>query len=87
LVSFTEPTISPLMLLFIMITKFSSANLLTYAAQLLFMKRGGQLIYAGPLGAKSRNLVDFFEVCFAVCVFSLTQTYTKPPSLHSHIWE
>ncbi|ONM29553.1 glossy13 [Zea mays] len=29
--------------------------------ELLFMKRGGQLIYAGPLGAKSRNLVDFFE--------------------------
>ncbi|CAO2181116.1 unnamed protein product [Urochloa humidicola] len=29
--------------------------------ELLFMKRGGQLIYAGPLGAKSRSLVDFFE--------------------------
>jgi hypothetical protein len=33
-----------------------------YGSQLLFMKRGGQLIYAGPLGAKSRNLVEFFEV-------------------------
>lgn len=35
------------------------------------MKRGGQLIYAGPLGSKSRNLVQFFEVCSAVCVSSL----------------
>ena len=37
------------------------------------MKRGGQLIYAGPLGSKSRNLVEFFEVCPAVCVFSLKE--------------
>ncbi|KAK1662280.1 hypothetical protein QYE76_050439 [Lolium multiflorum] len=29
--------------------------------ELLFMKRGGQLIYAGPLGSKSHNLVEFFE--------------------------
>uniref|UniRef100_N1QXR1 ABC transporter G family member 32 n=1 Tax=Aegilops tauschii TaxID=37682 RepID=N1QXR1_AEGTA len=29
--------------------------------ELLFMKRGGQLIYAGPLGPKSRNLVEFFQ--------------------------
>ncbi|KAL8129568.1 hypothetical protein V2J09_018723 [Rumex salicifolius] len=28
---------------------------------LLFMKRGGQLIYAGPLGPKSCKLIDFFE--------------------------
>nr|CAD1842985.1 unnamed protein product [Ananas comosus var. bracteatus] len=28
---------------------------------LLFMKRGGELIYAGPLGPKSRKLIDFFE--------------------------
>uniref|UniRef100_A0A453E9V3 ABC transporter domain-containing protein n=1 Tax=Aegilops tauschii subsp. strangulata TaxID=200361 RepID=A0A453E9V3_AEGTS len=39
--------------------------------ELLFMKRGGQLIYAGPLGPKSRNLVEFFQVRSAVCVFSL----------------
>uniref|UniRef100_A0A0D9UXG8 ABC transporter domain-containing protein n=1 Tax=Leersia perrieri TaxID=77586 RepID=A0A0D9UXG8_9ORYZ len=26
-----------------------------------FDERGGQLIYAGPLGSKSRNLVEFFE--------------------------
>ncbi|KAF6166988.1 hypothetical protein GIB67_030681 [Kingdonia uniflora] len=29
--------------------------------ELLFMKRGGQLIYAGLLGAKSQKLVKFFE--------------------------
>ena len=50
------------------------------------MKRGGQLIYAGPLGAKSRNLVDFFEVYSSICVFSLMQTYTKPLSSHPHIF-
>lgn len=26
------------------------------------MKHGGELIYAGPLGPKSRKLVEFFEV-------------------------
>lgn len=30
--------------------------------QLLFMKRGGELIYAGPLGQKSCELVKYFEV-------------------------
>ncbi|KAF5742936.1 ABC transporter G family member 32 isoform X1 [Tripterygium wilfordii] len=29
--------------------------------ELLFMKRGGELIYAGPLGPKSCELVKFFE--------------------------
>lgn len=29
--------------------------------ELLFMKRGGQLIYAGPLGPRSCKLVEFFE--------------------------
>ncbi|CAD5187842.1 unnamed protein product [Musa acuminata subsp. malaccensis] len=29
--------------------------------ELLFMKHGGELIYAGPLGPKSRKLVEFFE--------------------------
>ncbi|WOL09018.1 ABC transporter G family member 31 isoform X1 [Canna indica] len=29
--------------------------------ELLFMKRGGQLIYAGPLGPKSLKLIKFFE--------------------------
>ncbi|ERM97050.1 hypothetical protein AMTRI_Chr05g64100 [Amborella trichopoda] len=29
--------------------------------ELLFMKRGGQLIYAGPLGLHSQKLIEFFE--------------------------
>ncbi|KAL0333913.1 UNVERIFIED_CONTAM: ABC transporter G family member 32 [Sesamum angustifolium] len=29
--------------------------------KLLFMKRGGELIYAGPLGPKSSKLIDYFE--------------------------
>lgn len=29
--------------------------------ELLFMKRGGELIYAGPLGPNSHKLVEFFE--------------------------
>ncbi|XP_058074655.1 ABC transporter G family member 31-like [Magnolia sinica] len=29
--------------------------------ELLFMKRGGQLIYAGPLGTNSHKLVEYFE--------------------------
>ncbi|KAI5680627.1 hypothetical protein M9H77_01854 [Catharanthus roseus] len=29
--------------------------------ELLFMKRGGELIYAGPLGPKSCKLIDYFE--------------------------
>ena len=30
--------------------------------QLLLMKRGGQIIYVGPLGRNSPNLVEYFEV-------------------------
>ncbi|CAM8960284.1 hypothetical protein QQ045_005472 [Rhodiola kirilowii] len=29
--------------------------------ELLFMKRGGQVIYAGPLGPKSKDLIKYFE--------------------------
>ncbi|XP_021835261.1 ABC transporter G family member 32 isoform X2 [Spinacia oleracea] len=29
--------------------------------ELLFMKRGGQVIYAGPLGPRSCKLIDYFE--------------------------
>ena len=75
----------PLLLPSIKTAKLSSPNLSAYGVQLLFMKRGGQLIYAGPLGAKSRNLVDFFEVYSSICVFSLMQTYTKSLSSHPHI--
>ena len=30
--------------------------------QLLLMKRGGQVIYAGPLGHHSHKLIEYFEV-------------------------
>lgn len=30
--------------------------------QLLLMKRGGQVIYGGPLGRHSYKLVEYFEV-------------------------
>lgn len=29
--------------------------------QLLLMKRGGQVIYAGPLGTNSKKIVKYFE--------------------------
>ncbi|KAK3031146.1 hypothetical protein RJ639_035144 [Escallonia herrerae] len=35
--------------------------------ELVFMKRGGELIYAGPLGPKSFKLIEYFEVGF--CLF------------------
>jgi hypothetical protein len=38
------------------ITEFCVSHL-----QLMLMKRGGQLIYAGPLGRQSQSLVDYFE--------------------------
>ena len=30
--------------------------------ELLLMKRGGQVIYAGPLGRNSQKIIEFFEV-------------------------
>lgn len=38
--------------------------------QLFLMKRGGQVIYAGPLGRQSHKLVEYFEVSveFLVCL-------------------
>lgn len=37
-------------------------NLVLCLLQLLLMKRGGQVIYAGPLGRQSHKLVEYFEV-------------------------
>lgn len=31
--------------------------------QLLLMKRGGQVIYSGPLGQNSHKIIEYFEVC------------------------
>lgn len=30
--------------------------------QLLLMKRGGQVLYAGPLGHRSQELIEYFGV-------------------------
>lgn len=32
------------------------------------MKRGGELIYAGPLGPRSYKLIEYFEVGFYIFV-------------------
>lgn len=42
---------------------------LIYYSQLLFMNRGGELIYVGPLRRKSCKLVEFFEV--GLCSISI----------------
>jgi hypothetical protein len=39
--------------------KFQSAEMVV---QLLLMKRGGEVIYMGPLGDCSHKLVEYFEV-------------------------
>lgn len=33
-----------------------------YLLQLLLMKRGGQVIYAGALGCESHKLIEYFEL-------------------------
>ena len=38
------------------------ADIVIFVLQLFLMKRGGQVIYAGPLGHYSQVLVDYFEV-------------------------
>lgn len=44
--------------------------------QLLLMKRGGQVIYTGPLGCQSHKLVEYFEVSFLrACGFVYILTY------------
>ena len=34
----------------------------TSCPQLLLMKKGGQVIYGGPLGRNSHKLIEYFEV-------------------------
>ena len=40
----------------------SCAEDIFFLLQLLLMKRGGQVIYAGPLGRHSHKLIEYFEV-------------------------
>ena len=41
-------------------------NLVLCLLQLLLMKRGGQVIYAGPLGRHSHKLIEYFEVRISI---------------------
>lgn len=45
-------------------------DMISLFLQLFLMKRGGQVIYAGPLGRQSHKLVEYFEVSveFLVCL-------------------
>ena len=59
------------------------------------MKRGGQVIYAGPLGRHSQKLIEYFEVSKEVVLFhiraqlhvlsSLSQISAAYASNHSNI--
>ena len=55
-------------------------NLILGLLQLLLMKRGGQVIYAGPLGRHSHKLVEYFEVSdnYFFPVILLVPLATKP---------
>jgi hypothetical protein len=52
-----------------LLLKFLSLSLL----QLLLMKRGGQVIYAGSLGHESHKLIEYFEVSIASQMLNLLQ--------------
>lgn len=51
-----------------------------HAMQLLLMKRGGEVIYAGLLGLRSKYLVDYFQVQY------FTIIYTDLLSLYLQQW-
>lgn len=48
--------------LIILVASFLSSTKHHFCLQLLLMKRGGQIIYAGSLGRNSHKLVEYFEV-------------------------
>jgi hypothetical protein len=67
--------------------------------QLLLMKRGGQVIYVGPLGRHSHNLIEYFEVsiCSMLLLFlilfyvffhleliNVSNFYIQAPHFDSH---
>lgn len=43
-------------------TRISINHSISSFFQLILMKRGGQVIYSGPLGQNSQNLIKYFEV-------------------------
>jgi len=55
--------------------------------QLLLMKRGGQIIYAGPLGNQSHELVKYFEVSIETLLFSfITKVLDMSASYFEHCY-
>jgi len=55
--------------------------------QLLLMKRGGQIIYAGPLGEQSHKLVKYFEVSIETLLFSfITRVLDMSTSYFAHCY-
>lgn len=48
----------------VMVSNFVNFDIVSFRLQLLLMKRGGRVIYAGPLGSNSHKLVEYFEVSF-----------------------
>ena len=63
---------SPIILAFVFLI------LLFYSMQLVLMKRGGQIIYSGPLGQNSSTLITYFEVSF--------QQYCISVQMMWHFW-
>lgn len=54
--------------------------------QLLLMKRGGQVIYAGELGCNSHKLIEYFEVSFFSTVYTLFFNIVKLDLCLSFHW-
>ena len=65
--------------------KWDSDSLLIFILnmQLLLMKMGGQIVYAGPLGQHSHNLVEYFEVSFISIIWSFTVIYIFCLNIHT----
>jgi hypothetical protein len=47
---------------FLMLNKISRPEMFYKCLQLFLLKRGGEEIYAGPLGHNSSDLIKYFEV-------------------------
>lgn len=50
------------------------------------MKRGGQVIYAGPLGRQSHKLVEYFEVSFPLVLILYTSFISDFNALWTNIY-
>lgn len=54
--------------------------------QLLLLKKGGKMIYAGPLGRNSQKIIDYFEVRHAPEMFlvHIMRILSKSNLLYKH---